>query len=148
MGANGRGSFFFGFDTSFLPLLLANQPPGKGGKQAGGTAGDFQKSLSSLAFTGCPVLTLETSTCPPAKDLVTGPEPSWAPPPRSLPPLPAPSPYPPPPPPSLLWLHSQIPHLRKNKTELSFSELSTLWAPSPIAPKRTDSNSRSPWDRL
>ena len=41
-----------------------NQPLGEGGKQAGGRAGDFRKSLSSLAFAGCPIMTLETSTCP------------------------------------------------------------------------------------
>lgn len=31
---------------------------------AGGRAGDFRKSLSSLAFAGHLVMTLETSTCP------------------------------------------------------------------------------------
>ena len=48
---------------------------------------------------------------PPVKELVTCPEPSQAPPPCSLPPLPACSLYTP----SLPWLRSHIPRLRKSK---------------------------------
>lgn len=50
---------------------LQNQLQGKGGEQAGGRGGDFRKSPSSLALTVCPIMNLQSSTCPPAKELVT-----------------------------------------------------------------------------
>lgn len=98
----------------------SSQSAARGRREAGrGRAGDpetsFLPSLHRL-----PHNDPGNSRLPPVKELVTLPEPSWASPPSSLPPLPAPSLYPS----SLLWLHSQVPHLRKKKLELRDGELS------------------------
>lgn len=120
VGASGRGPFFSGFDTSFLPLLPAKSTA----RKRRGASRRERGRLPEISLLPCPHSLPDNEPAvfhlPPSKGIGYCPEPSQASSPCSLPPLPAPNLYSS----SLLWLQGQVPHLRKQEIELWNSKLS------------------------